>query len=53
MFDEFIHGLCKGSIGPKVCHRTLQGQRAAAMMHLGAVYKGANTLAPMPVLHLF
>lgn len=49
VLNEFVHGLGKGLVSTKVGYRALQRARAAAVAHLGAFGKRANSFRAVSV----
>lgn len=50
VFNDLVHGLCKGLIGTKVGDYALQWARAGAVAHLGALDKRADSFGAVSKL---
>ena len=52
VFNELVHGLCKGLVRAKVGHDPLEWARAASVLHLGTLRKRPDPFAALTVLGL-
>jgi hypothetical protein len=52
VFNNLVHGLCKGLVSAKIGHYALERARAASAADLGASRERADSFAAIPVLGL-